>query len=162
MVASPPRLWPLTDCTANCRPVLSSERAPKEKRKAIFREKKGKSKIWSWAPKGCPTPRHTDWLTVSRKVTLTLTLIYCEMLVVVFSTVVLGSYSHGTCDDVLLSDGIWRFSESELQPSVRLDAKPLEAHDQSFIHLQLFPCRHDRYVTPSVMRGWVSACEYAS
>jgi hypothetical protein len=73
MVASPPRLWPLTDCTANCRPVLSSEKAPKEKRKAIFRRKKGKSKIWSWAPKGCPTPRHTDWLTVSRKVTLTLT-----------------------------------------------------------------------------------------
>jgi hypothetical protein len=27
----------------------------------------------SWARKGCPTPRYTDWLTVSRKVTLTLT-----------------------------------------------------------------------------------------
>jgi hypothetical protein len=27
---------------------------------AIFRQKKGKRKIWSWAPKGCPTPRHTD------------------------------------------------------------------------------------------------------
>jgi hypothetical protein len=76
MDASPPRLWPLTDCNANCRPVLSSERAPKEQRKAIFRQKKGKSKIWSWAPKGCLTPRHTDWLTVSHKVTLTLTLVW--------------------------------------------------------------------------------------
>jgi hypothetical protein len=27
---------------------------------SIFRQKKGKSEIWLWAPKGCPTPRHTD------------------------------------------------------------------------------------------------------
>jgi hypothetical protein len=40
----------------------------KTKSKAVFRQKKGKSKICSWAPKGCPTRRHTDWLTVSRKV----------------------------------------------------------------------------------------------
>jgi hypothetical protein len=30
------------------------------KSKAIVRQKKGKSKTWSWAPKGWPTPRHTD------------------------------------------------------------------------------------------------------
>jgi hypothetical protein len=43
----------------------------KTKIKAIVRQKKGKRKIWSWAPKGCPTPRHTDWPTVSRAVTST-------------------------------------------------------------------------------------------
>jgi hypothetical protein len=46
---------------------------PKMKSKAIFRQKKGKSKICSWVPKGYPTPRRIDWLTVSRKVTLTST-----------------------------------------------------------------------------------------
>jgi hypothetical protein len=41
--------------------VLSSERArPNTKNKSVFRQKKGKSKIWSWAPKGCPTPRYRD------------------------------------------------------------------------------------------------------
>jgi hypothetical protein len=66
MVMSPPRLWPLTDCSTNYKPVLSSERAPQDKE-----QRKKKSNIWSWAPKGCPTPRHTGWLTVSRKVTST-------------------------------------------------------------------------------------------
>jgi hypothetical protein len=33
---------------------------PKKQSNAIFQQKKGKSEIWSWAPKGCPTPRHTD------------------------------------------------------------------------------------------------------
>jgi hypothetical protein len=64
MVMSTPLLWQLTDCTTNYRPVLSSE----TKSKVIFRQKKGQSNIWSWAPKGCPTPSHSDWLTVSRKV----------------------------------------------------------------------------------------------
>jgi hypothetical protein len=71
MVMSPPRLWPLADCTTNYRPVLSSERAPQDEEQKNFPAKKGKSEIWSWAPNGCPTPRHTDWLTVSRKVTST-------------------------------------------------------------------------------------------
>jgi hypothetical protein len=39
---------------------LVREGAPKTKSKTIFRQRKGKSKIWSWAPKGCPTPKHTD------------------------------------------------------------------------------------------------------
>jgi hypothetical protein len=68
MVLSPPRLLPLTDCTTNYRPVLSSERAHENEE-----QKKGKSKIWSWAPKKCPTPRNTDRLTVSLKVTSTST-----------------------------------------------------------------------------------------
>jgi hypothetical protein len=69
MVTSPPRLWPLTDCTTNYRPVLSSQRAPQDKEQSNFPAKKI-SKIWSWASKGCPTPRHTDWLTVSQSVCL--------------------------------------------------------------------------------------------
>jgi hypothetical protein len=52
-------------------PSSRQRRRPKTKSKAIFRQKKGNSNIWSWAPKGCPTPRHTDSLTVSRKVTST-------------------------------------------------------------------------------------------
>jgi hypothetical protein len=31
--------------------------SPKTKSKAIVRQKKGKRKIWPWAPKGCPTPK---------------------------------------------------------------------------------------------------------
>jgi hypothetical protein len=37
-------------------PSSHQRRCPKMKSKAIFRQKKGKRKIWSWAPKGCPTP----------------------------------------------------------------------------------------------------------
>jgi hypothetical protein len=37
---------------------------PKTKSKAIVRQKKGKRKIWSWVPKGCPTPRRIGRLTV--------------------------------------------------------------------------------------------------
>jgi hypothetical protein len=46
---------------------------PKTKSKATVRQIKWKRKIWSWARKGCPTPRHIDWLTVSSKVTSTST-----------------------------------------------------------------------------------------
>jgi hypothetical protein len=52
-------------------PSSHQRERPKTKSTAIFQQKKGKSKIWSWAPKGCPTPRYADWLTVSRKVTST-------------------------------------------------------------------------------------------
>jgi hypothetical protein len=37
--------------------------------------------------------------------------------------------------------------------SACLGAKPLEAHNQRF--LQLNPCSHSPYVTPSLMTGWV-------
>jgi hypothetical protein len=60
---NPPRLWPLTDCTANYRPVLSSERAPQNEEQSNCPVKEGIRKIFSWAPR-CPTPGHTDWLTV--------------------------------------------------------------------------------------------------
>jgi hypothetical protein len=36
MVMSPPRLRPLSDYTVNCRPVLSSERAPPQKQEHKF------------------------------------------------------------------------------------------------------------------------------
>jgi hypothetical protein len=37
--------------------------------------------------------------------------------------------------------------------SVRLGVKPLETHDQRFI--QLIPCGHSPYVTPSPTRRWI-------
>jgi hypothetical protein len=36
MVSGSERLGPLSDCTANCRPVLSSERAPHRNKAATF------------------------------------------------------------------------------------------------------------------------------
>jgi hypothetical protein len=64
---SPPRLWPLTDCITNYRLVLSSDRAPQdEEQSKIFGKKKEKEKSGHRFQR-CPTPRHTDWLIVSRK-----------------------------------------------------------------------------------------------
>jgi hypothetical protein len=71
MVITHPRLWPRTDCTTNYRPVLSSESVLHDEEQSNFPAKERKTKIWSWAPKGRPTPRHTDWPTFSRKVTPT-------------------------------------------------------------------------------------------
>jgi hypothetical protein len=51
--------------TAKCRPVLSSERAPYMKKQVLVRLKN--MYIWSWAPKGSPTPRFTGRLTVAHK-----------------------------------------------------------------------------------------------
>jgi hypothetical protein len=53
------------------RPVLSSERVHHKNKD---RNCQTVINIWSWAPGWCSTPRLTDWLTVSRNVTLTLTL----------------------------------------------------------------------------------------
>jgi hypothetical protein len=39
---------------------LVRESAPRQRVKQFSGKTKGKSKIWSWAPKGCPTPRYTD------------------------------------------------------------------------------------------------------
>jgi hypothetical protein len=39
---SPPRLWPLTDCTINYRPVLSSKRAPQDEGQSNFPAKETK------------------------------------------------------------------------------------------------------------------------
>jgi hypothetical protein len=38
MVTGSARLGPLSDCTADCRPVLSSERAPHRNKNANFRQ----------------------------------------------------------------------------------------------------------------------------
>jgi hypothetical protein len=54
----------------NYRPVFSSEKVPHIKKPAIVRQK---TKIWSWAPDGFPTPRQTGRLTVGRKLTSTST-----------------------------------------------------------------------------------------
>jgi hypothetical protein len=40
MVMGSARLGPFSDYTANCRPVLSSERAPHRNKTAIFRQQK--------------------------------------------------------------------------------------------------------------------------
>jgi hypothetical protein len=39
--------------------------------KAIVLQKEGKSKIWSWAPKRCPTPRRISRLTVGHNINST-------------------------------------------------------------------------------------------
>jgi hypothetical protein len=57
---SPSRLWPLTDCTINYRPVLSSERAPQDEEQ---RNCPAKKKNLVMGPKGVPdtkTDRPTD------------------------------------------------------------------------------------------------------
>jgi hypothetical protein len=41
-------------------PSSGQRGCPKTKGKAIFQQKEGKSNIWSRAPKGCPTPRHSS------------------------------------------------------------------------------------------------------
>jgi hypothetical protein len=53
--------WRGPTATVNYRPVLSSEKAPHFKKPSTVRQK---TKIWSWAPDGSPTPRYTRRLTV--------------------------------------------------------------------------------------------------
>jgi hypothetical protein len=53
----------------NDRPDFSSERAPQKDKTVTLR---GKKKSLVKSPRLGLTPRHTDWLTVSRNVTLTL------------------------------------------------------------------------------------------
>jgi hypothetical protein len=55
---------------SQCGPSSRQRGRPKTKNKAIFRQKKGKNKTWSWAPKGCPTPRHTDWPSIVKQLRL--------------------------------------------------------------------------------------------
>jgi hypothetical protein len=42
---------------------LFRECASRRRAKQFYGKKKWKRKIWSWASKGCPTPRYTDWPT---------------------------------------------------------------------------------------------------
>jgi hypothetical protein len=66
--------WQGPAAYAEDRPILSSERAPtKENHKCQIVKN-----IWSWAPDGGSTPSLTDWLAVSRNVTLTLTLTWVQ------------------------------------------------------------------------------------
>jgi hypothetical protein len=55
--------------TDNYRPVLSSERAPQDEEQSDCPAKKRNRKIWSWAPKWCPTPRRIGQLTVGHNIT---------------------------------------------------------------------------------------------
>jgi hypothetical protein len=72
MVTGSARLGPLSHCTANCRPVLSSERAPHRYKTATFRQQPSYRNQYLVTSSGVgSTPRHTDWPTVSRKVTST-------------------------------------------------------------------------------------------
>jgi hypothetical protein len=59
MVTGSERLGPLSDYAANCRPVLSSERAPHRNKTANFIPTG--SNIWSQVQQGCSIPRHTNW-----------------------------------------------------------------------------------------------------
>jgi hypothetical protein len=58
----------LRDCTANYRPVLSSERVPYMKKKGSYCHSK-KCNIWSSVPKGGLTSRQTGRLTVGHNIT---------------------------------------------------------------------------------------------
>jgi hypothetical protein len=49
---SPPRFSPLTDCTTNYRPVLSSERAPKDEEQSNCLVKERKKKHLVMGPQG--------------------------------------------------------------------------------------------------------------
>jgi hypothetical protein len=64
----PVRFGPVSDCTVNYRPVLSSERAPNYNNQAIVRQKNRKGNIWTWAPKECPIPRQTGRLNAGRNI----------------------------------------------------------------------------------------------
>jgi hypothetical protein len=109
MVLSPSRLWPLTDCTTNYRPVLSSERAyqdeeqsncpAKERKKERFGHgpQRGALNQDGWAPKGCPKPR----LTVGRNI----------------SSTQLNSWSESPCG------GVWEYFH-------RNSCKPLQATER--------------------------------
>jgi hypothetical protein len=66
----------------NCRPILSSERVPHIKKPAIVGQK---TKIWSWAPDGSPTPRQTRRLTVGRKLTSTSTSAFKGLLTLTYN-----------------------------------------------------------------------------
>jgi hypothetical protein len=68
MLTGPARLGPMSDCTANYTPVLSSEREHHFKNQAIVRPKRRKRKMWSWAPKEGPIPIQTGRLTVGRNI----------------------------------------------------------------------------------------------
>jgi hypothetical protein len=69
MVTGSARLGPLSDCTPNCKSVLSSERAPHRNKIATFRQEVISDR------KSHKGARHqdilTDWLSVDRKVTST-------------------------------------------------------------------------------------------
>jgi hypothetical protein len=55
-------------CKLQTRPLVREGTPQKQDRKF-----QTGSNIWSQVPQECPIPRHTDWLTVSRKVTSTST-----------------------------------------------------------------------------------------
>jgi hypothetical protein len=69
MVTGSARLGPLSDYTANCRLVLSSEKAPHRNKTANFRQQEVIS-----GRKFHKGARYQDILTVSRKVTSTSTI----------------------------------------------------------------------------------------
>jgi hypothetical protein len=95
MVTGPARLGPLSNCTANCRSVLPSERAPHRNKTAttenytlvsdrapsnqlahicLKNHFKKAEKSCSLIQNGCLTPRETGRLNVGRNITLTLTM----------------------------------------------------------------------------------------
>jgi hypothetical protein len=68
MIMGPARLRPVSDCTANHKPVLSTKTAPYFNNQAIVRLKEIKEKNWSWVLKQIPTPSQTGRPTVGRNI----------------------------------------------------------------------------------------------
>jgi hypothetical protein len=61
MVTDSVRLEPFSDCTANCRPVLSVERVPHRDKTATFRQQPSDRKLdLATSTREDSTPRHTD------------------------------------------------------------------------------------------------------
>jgi hypothetical protein len=68
MVTGSERLGPVSDCTANCRAVLSSERVPHIKKKKCHSKHVISGHV---SQNGGPTPGRTGRLTVGGKSTST-------------------------------------------------------------------------------------------
>jgi hypothetical protein len=77
------RLWPLTAHTANCRPVLSPERAPNRYKTANLRQEHSDRKLYLVASPISVLDTKIYWLTVSRKVTSTsISRVICVVVVI--------------------------------------------------------------------------------
>jgi hypothetical protein len=84
-------------CTANYRPVLSSERAPymkKEERNCLTK----KIKIWSWASQRASTPKRTVWQTVGSNITWTWTFTISTLIAGTEISKTLNLVQHDTAD----------------------------------------------------------------
>jgi hypothetical protein len=71
MVTGSVRLGPMSDCTSNCRPVLSSERAPHRNKTTTFRQQPSDRKQYLvGSTREGSTPRYNYWPSVIKQLRL--------------------------------------------------------------------------------------------